>query len=419
MAFEYKEYYSYLTKICLNLTDACNFACRYCFVEQHPHYMTYEVAKKSVDFIMENLIKKRKIMNNPSLKAGLTYFGGEPTIMWDSIIVPLTTYIRKNKLPININMTTNASLLNEQRIQWLKKNNISILLSMDGDKETQCFNRPARDPKTNSFEVVEKNIPAILSAFPDVTFRATIFAPTAHHTFENFVYAMNKGFKNIFFLPDSRHPWTEEEKKVLKQELDKIFSFYTYCFSNDLQPPINFKLMNRGYEQIFKHDLAVSKKEITITPKTHSVNRCGLGTSLGSIGYDGNIYGCQEQVSKNTESRFYIGNIFNGGIDKELHKKLLEEYYAPAIQTCINPSLCDNCPLRIICQTFCCPSSSWDLFNNFFIDSEIHCLWLQWIFTNCYYMMNKMVQANNQQFKQYLETFCSYNTYINKFKKGG
>ena len=75
--------------------------------------MTYEVAKKSVDFIMENLIKKRKIMNNPSLKAGLTYFGGEPTIMWDSIIVPLTTYIRKNKLPININMTTNASLLNE------------------------------------------------------------------------------------------------------------------------------------------------------------------------------------------------------------------------------------------------------------------------------------------------------------------
>ena len=31
--FIYKEEYKYLTNVCLNLTDACNLACRYCFVE--------------------------------------------------------------------------------------------------------------------------------------------------------------------------------------------------------------------------------------------------------------------------------------------------------------------------------------------------------------------------------------------------
>ena len=30
--FEYKEEYSKLTNVCLNLTDSCNLACRYCFV---------------------------------------------------------------------------------------------------------------------------------------------------------------------------------------------------------------------------------------------------------------------------------------------------------------------------------------------------------------------------------------------------
>lgn len=31
--FEYKEEYGWLANICLNVTDACNLACRYCFVE--------------------------------------------------------------------------------------------------------------------------------------------------------------------------------------------------------------------------------------------------------------------------------------------------------------------------------------------------------------------------------------------------
>ena len=125
--FVYKEHFSYLTNICLNLTDACNFACKYCFVEQNPHYMTYETAKAAVNFLLENLEKKRKYLNDPNIKASLTYFGGEPTIMWDSIIVPLTTYIKTNNLPIYLNMTTNASLLNEERNQWLKDNKIPIL----------------------------------------------------------------------------------------------------------------------------------------------------------------------------------------------------------------------------------------------------------------------------------------------------
>lgn len=416
MAFEYKEHFSYLTNICLNLTDACNFACRYCFVEQNPHYMTYEVALKAVDFILDNLEKKRKYLNDPKIKGSITYFGGEPTLMWDSIIVPLTKHIKENKLPIHLNMTTNASLLNEERIQFLKDNNIAILLSMDGDKATQCFNRPARDPNINSFDVVEKNIPAILKAFPQTTYRATIYAPTVHHTFDNYLYAIQQGFKNIYFLPDSRHAWTEDEKKTLKLELDKIFSFYSYCFSKNILPPINFRLINRGYENIIKHDLKIKMNTLGDLEKPHPIMRCGLGTTLGSIGYDGNIYGCQEQTSKNIESHFYIGNIFNGGINKDLHEKLLKSFYQPTIQTCENKKLCEACPLRQICHDFCCPSTSWDMFNNYFIDSEIHCLWTRWIFDNARYMMKKMVEAGNEAFRFYLYETCRYK---DNFKKEG
>ena len=42
--FEYNESYSHPYEIALNLTNDCNLACRYCFVEQKPDYMTLEIA---------------------------------------------------------------------------------------------------------------------------------------------------------------------------------------------------------------------------------------------------------------------------------------------------------------------------------------------------------------------------------------
>jgi hypothetical protein len=54
--------------------------------------------------------------------------------------------------------------------------------------------------------------------------------------------------------------------------------------------------------------------------KIHRVIRCGLGTGSGSIGFNGNIYGCQEQDSyAGEDSIFYLGNIYKDGIERELH----------------------------------------------------------------------------------------------------
>ena len=128
MSFEYLNEYKYPTRVCLNLTDSCNLACKYCFVEQNPHYMTYELAKFAVDFIMQNHAIKG-LANKE--KCFLNYFGGEPTLMWDTILVPLTNYIRSNNLPINLAMTTNGTLLNEERIKFLKENEMrSIYLKL-------------------------------------------------------------------------------------------------------------------------------------------------------------------------------------------------------------------------------------------------------------------------------------------------
>lgn len=419
MSFEYKDEYKYLSSACLNLTDDCNLACKYCFVAQQPHYMSLETAKQAVDFLVNNLrIKKEKGYISEKAKTNITYFGGEPTLMWDSIIVPLTEYIEKfypNEIETSI--TTNGTLLNKERINFLYEHEIDVLLSIDGAKETQDFNRPCKQGKCSSFDLVIKNIPYLLEKFPNTTFRSTIYAPTVSYTFENYIFASYMGFKNIFMVPNSRDVWTEQDKKILKQEIIKIYDFIIYSFQNQKRI-INFSLINYSFEKVLRHDLYAFNNIKLDFEESRSCQRCGLGTGFGSIGYNGNIYGCQEQDSKGSNSKFYLGNIYQG-IDINKHSLLLEEYQRPQKVMCENKDLCETCKLRNVCDMEVCPSSAQDLFNSFFIDTEIHCLWQQFLFDAAVDTMKILVKDNNQLFKRYLDYECHYKDYFGEEKYNG
>ena len=378
---EYKEEYKYLTNICLNLTDACCLACRYCFVAQKPNFMTLDTAKTAVHFLLDNLEKKK------DEKASLSYFGGEPTLLWDEIVEPLTIYIRENNYPINLSITTNGVLLNEDRIKFLKDNNVNILLSIDGDKETQDYNRPFHNEDKSSFDEVSKNIPYILKYFPNTTFRATIYAPTAHLTYQNYLFAVKQGFKNIFFAPDVRHEWKQEQRDALLKETKKIFGYMYYCFTNNIEL-IHFSIIDKAL------------KAIAPVPKGKTVKRCGLGTTSGSVAYDGSIFACQEQPSSGNEL-FKIGNIFEGGIDAKKHEAFLNEYMKVPCVTCENKNLCDNCPIDKYCNQACfCPSTDYDMFGNFEHVKEMNCLWKIWIQQECDVLWKHL--HSNQNFRKYV-----------------
>ena len=195
MDFKYNDKYQYLSSSMLNVTDDCNLQCRYCFVEQHPHYMTLETAKKAADFLYKNYIKKQKlqIKNN---RCSIYFFGGEPMLCYNSIIEPLVEYCHQYYPEITFGMTTNGTLLDKKKINFLKKNNFNLLLSIDGDKETQNYNRPCRNCNQSSFDLIEKNIPYLLKNFPNLCFRSTIYAPTVKNLYKNYLYAESLGFKN-------------------------------------------------------------------------------------------------------------------------------------------------------------------------------------------------------------------------------
>lgn len=379
--FVYDLKYQYLFTICLNVTDACNLACKYCFVEQHPHFMSLDTAKAAAHFVYNNLQQAKKIKAiAPDRKGKITFFGGEPTLMFDKIIVPLIQYVEENfNSEIEFSMTTNGTLLNEERIKFLSQHKVGLLLSIDGDEITQCYNRPCQNGD-NSFKLIEKNIPNLLYYYPNLFFRATIYSETVQYTYENYKYAEKMGFKNIFFIPDNRHPWTEEQIKILENEINKIFNDRLNAILQHKEIP-DFDTIRQNHKLAYfaiRNENPYKKNEL-------SVDRCGLGTTIGSIGYDGTIYGCQEQTSGyNHNNIFIIGNIFTGGIDINKHKKLLEAYIENvALSNIEHPEKCQTCLMKNVCNKMqSCPSTSFDLNNNFNSQANIQCFYNELLFLN-------------------------------------
>lgn len=402
--FEYKESYSKLTNVCLNITDACNLQCRYCFVNQNPHFMKLETAKAAVDWLIEN--KRWKNQNGfPKEKVHITYFGGEPTLLWDEIIVPLTRYgFETYPNEITFGITTNGTLLSEERIKFMAAYHITPLLSIDGAPYTQNYNRPCHNSDQYSFDLVKNNIPILLQYFPNTTFRATIDEHTVHKTFENYIFAQYMGFKNIYMIPNGRTEWSQKNLFRLANEYKRIYVYMMTYFKNNQTPPINCSCINDSFKYL--KDIMLKEK-----PRRSCV-RCGLGTGMGSIGYDGKIYGCQEQNSQEEASFFYIGDIEHG-INIEKHSKFLEEYLNVNTVTCgEHQEFCTTCPLKSICGTLNCPSSSYDLFQSFDKDNYVHCYWLR-IMVEYASVMTKYLE-DNDVFKQFLIKNCDY-----QFKEGG
>lgn len=370
--FIYKKEYKYLTSAMLNVTDDCNLECKYCFVEQHPNYMSLDIAKKSADWLYNNLQEKLKLYPNLEKICHINFFGGEPMLCYSTIIVPLVEYCNLNYPNIfEFGMTTNGTLLNKEKIDFLKKNNFNLLLSIDGNKDTQNFNRPCRNKKYNSFDLIEKNIPYLLENFPNICFRSTLYPPTIKYLYENYLYAESLGFKNYEIIEDNRSSWSEDDYNILKDEILKIYSHIIYKLVNE-ELPMNVGRINLytklAFELLTNNNLKNNKRNINI-------NRCGLATTNGAIGWDGSLYGCQEQVSKKIKNIFYIGNLLNGGIDEHKHNELLSKYYYDQVNIKLNKVKCENCFLKNFCLTnnLSCPSLTFDLFKTMNNTTDISC----------------------------------------------
>ena len=130
-----------LTTMVLNVTSKCNLACTYCYeygddriveADSKPRYMDLETARESVDFMFEQGGTNRLVH--------LTFFGGE-TLLNFKLLKSTVAYARQRAKEVgkevDFSLTTNATLLKPEIVDWLAENRVGVTVSIDGPREVQ------------------------------------------------------------------------------------------------------------------------------------------------------------------------------------------------------------------------------------------------------------------------------------------
>ncbi len=324
-------YAGIIKAMCLNISHMCNLRCEYCFADGGSYNgamtnMSFEVARKSIDFLIEKSGNRRNLE--------VDFFGGEPLLNFD-VVKQTVAYARglekeKGK-NFRFTITTNATLLTDDAIEFFNKEMYNVVISIDGRKQIHNAVRKTATGQ-GSYDLAMKNA---------LDFKAK---RKGQYYIRGTYTALNKDFSNdVLFLNDMGFDQISIEPVVLpethrlalkKSDIPILIDEYD-------------KLVNEYYERRktdkwfnFFHFML----DIYNGPcETKRLVGCGAGNEYVAIAPSGDIYPCHQFDGDNV---FKLGNVIDGTFDTKIPEKF-------AVNNLLCKTDCCNCWAKYYCSGGC------------------------------------------------------------------
>src|SRR5258707_1875698 len=190
-----------LQSLSLNLAQACNMGCSYCYADEgkfggRARMMPPDVAKAAVDRLM--------LEAAPGADLLVGFMGGEPFLhraLMREIVPYACAQARRSGRTVRFSVTTNATLLTDDDVRLLADHDFQVAVSIDGPKALNDAQRPLNGggsayyrvmPALRRFDRVRRQ--RHLSARATVTPAGGPLLPILHHL-------VALGFDSIGFSP--------------------------------------------------------------------------------------------------------------------------------------------------------------------------------------------------------------------------
>lgn len=284
------------------------------------------------------------VFDNPYAANGISFaiYGGEP-FMDKELFYKAVKYIQeksKGRSDVQISAITNGSLLDDDDIAFIVKNNIHLSYSFDGLPEFQAHNRMPdhKEMADKSFLNLKK-----VSSYKYTTVLSTITCEMSTHLEDIALYMENLGVTNVEFLP-LRLMGVADGKNGLSVNIGE----YVNSLSKVVELIECGKIRHLRVGTIMRLLLPLETGD-TLHGELQDY-RCGAGRNTLYIKYDGTIRGCDMIPDKYSP---VIGDVWKG-IDK------LDKLDVNIAQTDKISNSCKQCPWFYFCRSGCAGASGSD-----------------------------------------------------------
>lgn len=318
--------------ICLNIAHDCNIRCGYCFASKGDYHggrklMPFEIAKKAIDFLLENSGNRKRLE--------VDFFGGEPMMNFD--VVKSTIQYGREKAKeynktIGFTMTTNATLLDDESIEYLNENMDNVVLSIDGRKNINDNMRKTINNK-GTYDIILPKIKRFVEKRGDKShyIRGTFTAYNLDFTNDVLAFA-DEGFKEISIEPVVASP--DMDYALKEEHLDRIMKEYEKL----AEKMIEYDKAGKPFK--FYHYMIDLDGGPCVYKK---VSSCGAGYEYFAVTPDGDLYPCHQFVGR---EGYKMGNVFTGVENKTLQKEFSNN-------SVYHKEKCSECWAKFYCSGGC------------------------------------------------------------------
>lgn len=355
----------------LVLTDNCNMRCTYCFLETEvpagfkPSKMSIKTAKRAIDLF------SRFLSTSPRRKY-IQLYGGEPLLNIETLKFAIS-YINhlklEGRLPRNvyIALVTNGTLLNEEIAFFLKRNDVSVGVSIDGDKEIMDAHRRYKSGKSPHRRIIQN-----YQLLKELGVQSGISCTLTPENLEDFdsvlEYLINldvqTGLSFNILLCNAGIPVTEEYVEKASECVLKGFE--------------RFRELGIYEETTMRKIKSFVKKEVALT------NCAGYGHQL-VIYPRGEIGVCQDDVKS---KKYIAGSVYDENFSP-WESELIKEW---SKRSPLNMPQCFDCEAIGICGGGCAANVAVEYGSIWNVDTRfcLHCKKsLEWLIWDQYSQMQK------------------------------
>ena len=287
-----------LQTLSLNVAQACNMGCSYCYAGQgafggKPRLMQFDVAKASVDRLIHE--------SAPGADLVIGFMGGEPFAN-RALIHTIVPYAQEAAAAagrtMRFSLTTNATLLQPADARLLSSCRMHVAVSIDGPKDINDAVRPMKGA-SSSYDRIVQGLQVLHTHGRPHHLSARITVTPASRDLPHILdHVLSLGFDSAGFSPVLVSP--DPSSAFQSADFDWMLEGMVACG----EKAVASILEGRPYPF---SNLETALQEIA--RGTHRPYPCGAGAAYLSVNADGDLYACHRLVE---DPQHQFGNVWTG-----------------------------------------------------------------------------------------------------------